>query len=144
MAKVEFKMDLLTTSLLSSLCMCDKSLQLYSDSLWLYGQVACQAPLSMGFSRQEYWSGLPHPSPEHLPHPGLDPCLLHLLHWQIGSLPLVPPGKSLVLSALPERFKITYLRKYIYCCHGHNGGANLKLHSSRSLVKFCSLFYDLL
>ena len=33
--------------------------------------VACQAPLSMGFSRQEYWSGLPFPSPEDLPDPGI-------------------------------------------------------------------------
>ena len=33
--------------------------------------VACQAPLSMGFSRQEYWSGLPFPSPGDLPDPGI-------------------------------------------------------------------------
>ena len=35
--------------------------------------VACKAPLSMGFSRQEYWSGLPFPSPEDLPNPGIEP-----------------------------------------------------------------------
>ena len=35
--------------------------------------VARQAPLSMGFSRQEYWSGLPFPSPGDLPNPGLEP-----------------------------------------------------------------------
>ena len=35
--------------------------------------VACQAPLSMGFSRQEYWSGLPFPSPWYLPYPGIKP-----------------------------------------------------------------------
>ena len=35
--------------------------------------VACQAPLAMGFSRQEYWSGLPFPSPGDLPHPGIEP-----------------------------------------------------------------------
>ena len=35
--------------------------------------VAHQAPLSMGFSRQEYWSGLPLPSPEDLPNPGIEP-----------------------------------------------------------------------
>ena len=34
--------------------------------------VAHQAPLSMGFSRQEYWSGLPFPPPEDLPHPGIE------------------------------------------------------------------------
>jgi len=35
--------------------------------------VACQAPLSMGFSRQEYWSGLPFPFPGDLPDPGIKP-----------------------------------------------------------------------
>ena len=35
--------------------------------------VACQAPPSMVFSRQEYWSGLPFPSPEDLPDPGIEP-----------------------------------------------------------------------
>ena len=34
--------------------------------------VACQAPLSMDFSRQEYWSGLLFPSPGYLPHPGIE------------------------------------------------------------------------
>ena len=37
-------------------------------TLWT---VACQVPLSMGFSRQEYWSGLPFPSPGDLPNPGI-------------------------------------------------------------------------
>ena len=35
--------------------------------------VACQAPLLMGFSRQEYWSGLPFLSPGDLPNPGIEP-----------------------------------------------------------------------
>ena len=35
--------------------------------------VACQAPLSVGFSRQEHWSGLPFPSPGGLPNPGIEP-----------------------------------------------------------------------
>ena len=35
--------------------------------------IACQAPLSMGFPRQEYWSELPFPSPGSLPHPGIEP-----------------------------------------------------------------------
>ena len=39
--------------------------------------VARQAPLSMRFSRQDYWSGLPFPSPGDLPDPGNDLCLLH-------------------------------------------------------------------
>ena len=37
------------------------------------GVIACQAPLSREFSRQEYWSGLPYPSPGDLPYPGIEP-----------------------------------------------------------------------
>jgi len=47
--------------------------------LWLFATpwtVALQAPLSVGFSRQEYWSGLPCPPPGDLPHQGLNRCLL--------------------------------------------------------------------
>ena len=50
--------------------------------------VACQAPLSMGFSRWKYWGGLPFPTPGIFPTQGLIPGLLHLLHWQADSLPL--------------------------------------------------------
>ena len=39
--------------------------------------VAHQNPLSMGFSKQKYWSGLPFPSPGNLPNPGIEPSLLH-------------------------------------------------------------------
>ena len=42
-----------------------------SDSAILW-TIACQAPLSMGFSRQEYWSGLPCPPPGDLPAPGIE------------------------------------------------------------------------
>ena len=41
-----------------------------SVTLWT---IAHQVPLSMGFSRQEYWSGLPFPSPGGLPNPGIEP-----------------------------------------------------------------------
>ena len=55
-------------------------------TLWT---VACQIPLSMGFSKQEYWSGWPCPSPGDLPNPGNEALgLLSLLHWQSDSLPL--------------------------------------------------------
>ena len=53
--------------------------------------VAHQAPLSMGFSRQEYWSGLPFPSPGDLPDPGIEPWSPGL---QAGVLLSEPPGKS--------------------------------------------------
>ena len=55
--------------------------------------VACQVPLSMGFSRQEYCSVLPGPPPRALPNPGIEQrCLTS----QADSLPSQPPGKSRV------------------------------------------------
>ena len=55
--------------------------------------VASQAILSMEFSRQEYWSRLPFPSPGNLTDTGIEPSLLHLLHWQADSLPAELLGK---------------------------------------------------
>ena len=52
--------------------------------------VAYQAPPSMRFSRQEYWSGLPFPSPGHLPNPGIGPGSPAL---QADALTSEPPGK---------------------------------------------------
>ena len=54
---------------------------------------ACQAPLSMGLSRQEYWSGFCDLLQGIFPTQGSISCLLHLLHWQADSLPPAPPGK---------------------------------------------------
>ena len=53
--------------------------------------VAYQASQPMGFSRQEYWSGLPFPSPGDLPNPGIEPGSLAL---QADALPSEPPGKQ--------------------------------------------------
>ena len=53
--------------------------------------VAYHAPLSMGFSRQEYWSGFPFSSPGDLPDPGIKPGSPAL---QADALPSEPPGKS--------------------------------------------------
>ena len=52
--------------------------------------VARQAPLFMGFSRQEYWSGLPFPSPGELTNPGIEPGFPA---WQADSLLSEPPAK---------------------------------------------------
>ena len=54
--------------------------------------VACQVPLSMGFSRQEYWNGLPFLSPGYLPDLGIEPRSPAL---QADSLPAELPGKPL-------------------------------------------------
>ena len=58
--------------------------------------LAHQAPLSMGFSMQEYWSGLPFPPPGELPDPGIELASLvspRLPHWQGDSLSLAPPRR---------------------------------------------------
>ena len=60
--------------------------------------VACQAPLSMEFPRQEYWSGFPSPSPGDLPDPGIKPGSPAL---QEDSLPTEPPGKLSYSKATP-------------------------------------------
>ena len=53
--------------------------------------IACQAPPSMGFSRQEYWSGVPLPSPGDLPYPGIKPGSPALWADVLSSK---PPGKQ--------------------------------------------------
>ena len=55
--------------------------------------VACQAPLSMGFSGQEYWNGLPFPSPGHLPNPGIEPASLMSPALAGGFFTTTAPGK---------------------------------------------------
>ena len=69
-----------------------KKVMLYSH-VWLFvtpWTVAHQAPLSMAFSRQEYWSGFPFPSPGDLPNPGIEPRSPAL---QADTLTPEPPGK---------------------------------------------------
>ena len=55
--------------------------------------VARQAPLSMGFSREAYWSGLLCPPPGDLPDPGIEPMTLMSSALAAGSSPLVLPAK---------------------------------------------------
>ena len=62
------------------------SCSVMSDSLQPHG------PQPMGFSRQEYWSGFPFPSPGDLPDPGIEPTSLTSPALQVGSLPLAPPA----------------------------------------------------
>ena len=68
-------------------CVC---LSLSQVCLTVCDLTACQAPLSMEFSRQEYWNGLPFSSPEHLPDPGTKPRFPAL---QADSLQSEPSGK---------------------------------------------------
>ena len=70
------------------MCACSVSLVM-SDSVtvWI---IAHKTPLSMGFSRHEYWSGLPYPLPGDLSNPGIEPRSLTL---EADCLPSEPPGK---------------------------------------------------
>ena len=80
---------------------------------------------SMEFSRQEYWSGLPFPSPGTLPHPGIRN--LYLLHW---------PADSLPLSHLGKHGDCSHLYKVL-----RSSGETLWLHNIKSQLlgkQFCS------
>ena len=70
-------------------CLCTLSRVWLFVTLW---PVVHQAPLSMGFSRQEYWRGLPFRTPGDIPNTGIEPEFLHLRHWQADSLPLLHLG----------------------------------------------------
>ena len=74
--------------------------------------VAYKAPLSMGFSRKEYWSGLPFPSPGDLPDPGIKPGSSTL---QADALPSEPPGKP--HSHGYCSYKINFEIMWAYCSH---------------------------
>ena len=66
-----------------------------SNFLQPHGLQPRQAPLSMEFSRQEYWSGLPFPPPGNLPDSGAEPASPVSPTWQGDSLPAEPLGKPL-------------------------------------------------
>ena len=78
---------------LPSECVCVwLSRSVMSHSFVTPWMVVHQVPLSMGFSRQEYWTGLSFPSPGDLPDSGIEPKSPTL---QMDSLPSKPPGKPL-------------------------------------------------
>ena len=101
-----------------------------SDSFATPWTVACQAPLSMGFSRQEYWSGLPFPSPGALPDPGTEPEFPALAGRFFTT---EPPGKptdvyqfSSVVSDSVTPWTATHQ-------------ASLSIANSRSLIRLMSM-----
>ena len=76
---------------------------------WTVGH---QAPPSMGFSRQEYQSGLLFPSPGDLPHPGIEPGSPAL---QVNSLPTESPGKPIyILILYSEIHTHTHIHTHIH------------------------------
>ena len=82
----------------------------------------------MGFSRQEYWNWMPCPPPWDLPDPGTEPVCLTFLRWQVGSSPLVPPGKPFtwhgVFKDLPVLLRVSTFSSFsrlnnMYTCTCH-------------------------
>ena len=65
---------------------------------------ACLAPLSMEFSRQEYWSGLPFPSPVDLPYPGTEPMPLASQANSLQTGPLRKPHNQLNLMDIYKEY----------------------------------------
>ena len=114
--------------------------------------VASQAPLSMVFSRQVYWSGLPFPPPGHLPYPGIEPVSPAYPALKVGSLSLHHLGKpsgdfhkasnliyegSMILSILMTLILITSQRcRHLYPYigsqfqHMNTGGHKHLVHNS--------------
>ena len=94
--------------------------------------VACQALLSMGFSRQEYWNGLPFPSPGNLPDPGIEPMSPALAggfftpEYQGSPVCDAAPVKTLGIKGSDELPLLAIL--YIHC----------KLMSLRKMGALCS------
>ena len=95
--------------------------------------VAHQAPLSMEFSRQEYWSGLPFPSPGDLPDPGIEPRSPTL---QADSLPSKPPGKpqNIVYLPIEENPTINSLNKVYFFHLVRNSEAKFGSYSPSHIV----------
>ena len=86
-----FITELERESISGRMCVCIHSVMSDSATPWT---VACQVPLSMEFSRQEYWSRLPFPSPGDLPYPGFKPTSLASPALAVGFFTTVPPGRK--------------------------------------------------
>ena len=106
MERAETSMTLVSASseldtLCASLTVSFSKLLLFSRSVMCYTfvtpwTVACQAPLSVEFSRQEYWSGLPFPSSGNISNPGIKPMFPAFSKWYSGFFTTEPPGKTIL------------------------------------------------
>ena len=86
-----------------------------SVTLWT---VACQAPLSVGFSRQEYWSGVPFPLSGDLPNPGIKSISLESPALVGGFFTTEPPGKPFPLTLISNMpFSPVLLCSYQFTLH---------------------------
>ena len=134
--------------LIYQVCMCMLSHISHVQLLVTLWTVAYQAPLSMGFSRKEYWSGLPCPPPGDLSNPGIEPASpTSNLHWQAGALPLALPGKSLLglrginlKQQVLDKARDTRQRSggEKICCRGRSYQLGIRIFSPRSALSFTS------
>ena len=92
-------------------CMCVCSVAQLCATPWT---LAHQAPLSMEFSRQEYWSGLPFHTSEDLLDPGIKSTLLASPAWTGGLFTTVPPGKPICVHINTHNIYNIYM--YIHTC----------------------------
>ena len=95
---------------------------------------AHMALLSMEFFRQEYWSGLPFPSPGDLPDPGMEPGSPAL---QADSLPSEPPGKPSTVRAIIKKKKERKKNK------GNSGTVAATMPAARKPCTFCKICFYL-
>ena len=80
----------------------------------LCNSVDFQAPLSVGFPRQEYWRGLPFPPPGDLPNAGTEPLSPVSPAWQADSIPLLPPALVQTYHSTPIIFVYVCLQRYMH------------------------------
>ena len=109
-------------------------------TLWT---VACQAPLSMGFSRQEYWSVLPCPPPGDLPDPGIEPISLVSPALQAGSFPLSYLGSHL-LPIVIHKCIHTHTQIHVYTHICSSIAHWFQIFSSRYINRLISSMFFLL
>ena len=103
-----------------------------SDSFETPWTVACQSSLSMGFPRQEYWSGLPFPSPEDLPNPEIEPKFPALAGRFFTA---EPPGKPLKTIVVHSLSRVQLFMTWWTAAHQ----ASLSFTISQSLLRLMSI-----
>ena len=112
-----------------SVCVCAQSL----SCVQLFATIAHQAPLSMGFSRQEYCSGLLFPPPGDLPDLGIQPSspVAPALAGHCNSSPLAPPGKHQLMEERRLYSRSSYWKTPLcsMSCPGHTQVACLPPHT---------------
>ena len=124
--------------LIFSMCVCS-----VTQEYRLFATPQMVAPLSMEFSRQEYWIKLPFPIPGNLPHPGIEPVSLALL---ADSLPSEPPQKPLLhfkhplLNSISGPWHLSCLRTFVLTVSFALISFPLTLHRAES---FTSLSFKL-